>query len=416
MKKKILMLEHYAGSPEMGMEFRPYYMAREWVRMGYRVDILAADFSHLRVKNPKIQKDMQSEMIDGIHYHWVHTNTYSGNGVKRAVTMALFVGKLFLRAKRIAKRLKPDVIIASSTYPLDTFVGQRLRRFSSGAMLIHEVHDMWPATLIEVGGMAKSNPFCVVMQWGENSAYRHSDRVVSLLPLAKDYMIEHGMKPEKFCHIPNGIVEEEWQAPEPLPEEHAKLLTSLRERNRFIVGYFGGHAISNALDVLLEAAACAGKRNSRASFVLVGDGVEKEKLMRQAEKLKLKEVYFLPKVSKLAVPNLVQGFDATYVGAKNSSLYRFGMCMNKIFDSMMAGKPILCAISTPDDLILKNRCGVMVPSDSPEEIDKALETWETTSSEVLEQMGRNGRRAAEEKYSYRKLARDFAELFNTEAR
>ena len=27
----IILLDHYAGSPEMGMEFRPYYMAREWV-------------------------------------------------------------------------------------------------------------------------------------------------------------------------------------------------------------------------------------------------------------------------------------------------------------------------------------------------------------------------------------------------
>ena len=36
----ILYLEHYAGSPEMGMEFRPYYLAREWVKMGHKVIII----------------------------------------------------------------------------------------------------------------------------------------------------------------------------------------------------------------------------------------------------------------------------------------------------------------------------------------------------------------------------------------
>ena len=69
-------------------------------------------------------------------------------------------------------------------------------------------------------------------------------------------------------------------------------------------------------------------------------------------------------------------------------------------------------------LKLKEKYGLLEEKDfsvTQEKIDKAVETWETTSSEVLEQMGRNGRRAAEEKYSYRKLARDFAELFNTEA-
>ena len=28
----ILYIEHYAGSPEMGMEFRPYYLSKEWIR------------------------------------------------------------------------------------------------------------------------------------------------------------------------------------------------------------------------------------------------------------------------------------------------------------------------------------------------------------------------------------------------
>jgi hypothetical protein len=28
----LLYLNHYAGTPALGMEFRPYYLAREWVR------------------------------------------------------------------------------------------------------------------------------------------------------------------------------------------------------------------------------------------------------------------------------------------------------------------------------------------------------------------------------------------------
>ena len=127
-KKRILLINHYAGSPDSGMEFRPYYLSREWVKMGYRVDIIAADFSHLRVNNPEITRDFEEQIIDGIHYHWVHTSRYQGNGVKRALTMAQFVGKLWLHAGKIARELKPDVVITSSTYPLDTFAGQRISK------------------------------------------------------------------------------------------------------------------------------------------------------------------------------------------------------------------------------------------------------------------------------------------------
>ena len=69
----ILLINHYAGSDYHGMEFRPYYMAREWKSMGHNVTILGADFSHLRKKNPVVQEDFQEEIIDGITYVWVNT-------------------------------------------------------------------------------------------------------------------------------------------------------------------------------------------------------------------------------------------------------------------------------------------------------------------------------------------------------
>ena len=141
----ILYINHYAGSPEMGMEFRPYYLSREWVKMGHNVRIVAGDYSHLRIKNPNVEKDFQEEIIDGINYSWIKTGTYEGNGVARALTMFRFVYKLRKKAKWISDNWKPDVVITSSTYPLDTFAGQKVRRYTRkngirkgmGANLIH---------------------------------------------------------------------------------------------------------------------------------------------------------------------------------------------------------------------------------------------------------------------------------------
>ena len=50
----IVYIEHYAGTPALGMEFRPYYLAREWVRAGHRVQILAASYSHVRARQPEV--------------------------------------------------------------------------------------------------------------------------------------------------------------------------------------------------------------------------------------------------------------------------------------------------------------------------------------------------------------------------
>ncbi len=406
---KIVLFDHYAGSPDMGMEFRPYYMAREWIKAGHEVRIVAGDFSHLRIKNVVIGRDFTDTEIDGITYTWIKTGEYGGNGLRRALTMFRYTGKLWLHAGRLAKSWQPDVVIASSTYPLETYAAQRLAR-KSGAALIHEVHDMWPSTLYEIGGMSRHNPFVVLMQMAENSAYKHSDAVVSLLPCAEEYMKKHGLADGKFVHIPNGITEDEWTLAEPLSEEHKSAIQKLRDDGKFIVGYFGGHALSNALDTLLDAAKLM--KGDDVAFVLVGKGVEKARLMKRSEDERIKNVVFLPEIPKKQIPALTRMFDCIYMGALDSPLYRFGVCMNKMYDSMMSGRPVVCALTAPMLPIAEHKCGIVVPSGDTEGIVAAVEKLRLTDPAERDAIGKNGRDAVLANYTYPVLAARFEELFH----
>lgn len=401
----ILLMDHYAGSPKMGMEFRPYYMAREWVKLGHNVRIVGGDFSHLRIKNPRIKKDFTTQTIDGIKYTWLKTGEYEGNGVKRAETMLRYVGKLYINAERIARAWKPDVVIASSTYPLETYAAQKIAK-CAGAKYVHEVHDMWPATLYEIGGMSKKHPFVVMMQMAEDSAYRNCDDLVALLPYSKKYMVSHGLMPYKFNNIQNGVLEEEWAEKQPLPKQHTELFDKLS--GKFIVMYMGGHALSNALDILLDSA--AGESDPDIAFVLVGDGVEKQRLIKRKQNEKLDNVYFLPPVPKTMVPSLVERADCSYMGALDSPLYRFGLCLNKMYDCMMAGKPIVCAINAPKTLVEQYNCGYMADPSDVETINEAIGRIKSMSVQQRAAMGENGRRAVLENFTYKKLARRFLDV------
>lgn len=305
----ILLINHYAGSPHHGMEFRPWYLAREWVRLGHRVLIVAGSYSHIRAEQPEM-KGLRclNEEIDGIGYRWCATPSYRGNGIGRVASMLAFLWQLWRDGPRIAREFKPDVVIASSTYPMDIWPARRMTR-RAGAKLVYEVHDLWPLSPMELGGMSRWHPFIVWVQMAEDYAYRHADKVVSMLPKALDYMRSRGLAPEKFVHVPNGVDAAEWADPEPLPDGARREVLRLKAMGQPIVAYVGTHGLANALDILLDAAPLV---QGKVQILLAGPGPERDRLQERVRREGLSHVTMLPPVPKRAVPSLLAEIDIAY--------------------------------------------------------------------------------------------------------
>ena len=396
----ILLINHYAGSPTLGMEFRPYYMAREWLKMGHQIRIIGASFSHLRKQQPT----KNQEVIDGIPYSWIKTNIYHGNGLGRIRSMFAFITKLLFGYKKILYDFVPDVVIASSTYPLDNYVAYKIARHYK-AKMVYEIHDLWPLSPMELGGYNPRHPFIRVMQRAEDFAYRHCDAVVSMLPKAAEHCIQHGLPADKFHYVPNGIVEEDWANPEPLPEEHRQLIERLRDEGRFLIGFAGAHGIANSLQTAIEAASILKDRN--IDFILVGTGQEKDNLIHFTQENNITNVHFLPSVSKFAIPSFLREMDALYVGLQKQSLFRFGISPNKLFDYMMAEKPVIQAIDAGNNIVREADCGIDVEPDNVAEIAGAMEKLSQLSSEEQQRMGTNGKKFVLENHTYSVLAKRF---------
>ena len=403
----ILYINHYAGSVSMGMEFRPFYFAREWKKMGHNVRIIGATFSHLRKVNPNVIKDFEIQNIDEIEYQWIKTKTYEGNGVSRAITMFEFCSKLWVNAKKIVNDFNPDVVISSSTYPLDTFPAQRIKKIAK-CKYIHETHDLWPLTLVEIGGMNKNHPFVKLLGIAEKSAYKNSDHVVGVAPNEVEYMLEHGLQNEnKFTCIQNGVVLEDWKNIEEMPLEHKKVFDKLHKENKFIVEYVGGHALSNDLDVLIETARL-NKDNDDVAFVLIGKGVEKNRLINLANGLN--NIFFLPPVSKKQVPAVLNEADVLYIGAAPCSLYRYGVSMNKVYDYMMSGKPIIYGVDAFNNDVEKFKCGITIAPQKPIEVIEAIKKYKQMTDVELKTIGNNGQDNVIKEYNYTKLSNDFLSI------
>jgi glycosyltransferase involved in cell wall biosynthesis len=404
----ILLINHYAGSLRDGMEYRPYYLAREWRRLGHRVRIVAANRSHVRTHNPTLQgKARLDELIDDIEYTWFDTPAYQGNGAGRFLNIASFLARLYREGAGLAREFAPDVVIASSTYPLDIWPAHRIARLA-GARLLFELHDLWPLSPMELGGYSRWHPFIMLLQAAENYACRHADAVVSLLPKVRDHLEAHGMAPGKLHIVPYGTDPAEWMREHaPLPPATAAALAALRQRGQFIVGYAGTHGIANALDILLGAASLM--RDEPVAFVLVGGGPDKAQLQRRAQEEGLHNVSFLDPVDKGHVPALLQCFDLAYIGWKRQRLYRFGIAPNKLIDYMMAARPILHAVEAGNDPVAEAGCGMTIAPEDAQAVAQGIRAMLAQDAGQRQALGQQGRQFVLDNLTYRVLGQRFLE-------
>ena len=282
----------------------------------------------------------------------------------------------------------------------------------ANARLVYEVHDLWPASPIELSGMSPWHPFIMLCQKAEDDAYRVADTVVSMLPCVAEHMRAHGLDLHKLHIVPNGIALDEWQGETAsLAPELAAQLAALKAAGRTIVGYAGSHGLPNALDVLLDAAALM--RDEPIAFVLVGDGHEKARLERRVRDEGLTNVTMLAPIPKAQIPALLATFDIAYIGWQRVPIYRFGIAPNKLMDYMMAGRAVLHSVEAGNDAVADAGCGLTVVPESAAAVAEGLRALAALSPEARAAMGQRGRAHVVANHSYQVLAQRFIDAVST---
>ena len=393
--KNIWIINQYAGSSNHGMTFRSYFLAKEFIKR-HRVTIFSASFSHVMSNPPSVSKTYTEENINGVEYLWLKVPVYKqSKSLSRLISMFIFLYRLF--CLNVKKRDTPDVIIVSSTSPLPIWKAYFwAKRFN--AKLIFEVRDIWPLSIMELGGFKKTNPIVVLLQITENFAYKVSDYVVSVLPKAFEHMKNHGLDLSRFKYIPNGI------------EIKTMIKTDEVNIDVFKIGYAGTLGIANALKYLIHAAHII--KESNIEIHLLGNGPEKEALMKMVKDKNISNVYFHDAVPKNKVGIFLSKMDALFIGWHFSKIYRFGISANKLFDYLASAKPIIHSVDAGNDPVLEAKAGISVKPENPKEIaDAILKLYKMPESKRNE-LGQNGRVYVEKYHSYEQLAKQYEYLFN----
>ena len=205
MTKKVWILNHYAKHPDSSGGARHYQLAKHLPSYGWHATLIASSVDHPSGEQ-RLEDDEERfrlETCGEVDFLWLRTSSYCGNGGARMKNMLEYFWQA-LRPSHLAGLERPDLIIGSSVHPLAALAGWWLaRRYR--VPFVFEVRDLWPQTLIDMGRLREGAAMTRALRRLETFLYRRSQRVVTLLPRAVDYIAPLGVPKERVVWLSNGV-------------------------------------------------------------------------------------------------------------------------------------------------------------------------------------------------------------------
>jgi len=274
---------------------------------------------------------------------------------------------------------------------------------------IFEVRDLWPLTPIEMGVIkANSIPAKLLYNW-EKFMYERADNIIVLMPNAKEYIKKYNIDPQKIVWICNGVNLEQFDNNSAINNLSPKIIQEFTKyRDKFKIIYAGAHGPANGLDNVINAAILLTKESEDVHFFLVGEGIEKDKLIKKAKENNLNTVTFLNLVPKIQVPSMLQKADLLLICWRNLRLYKYGISPNKLFDYLASKRPIIMSGNFSNNIVQDAKAGITVEPEDAKALAEGILKIKKMTADERQKLGENGR-AYVEKYHSTQVLGDILE-------
>lgn len=294
---------------------------------------------------------------------------------------------------------KFDVIIVTSPPLFVGFSAYIISKFK-GLPFVFEVRDLWPESAIDTGVL--TNKFIIKLAyWFEALMYRKAKLVNVLTPAFYNTLRDKkNVAESKLVMIPNAS---DFSLSENLLQtfDVAQFRKDQQLDGRFVITYVGAHGVANHLEQILSAGKAL--EDTNVLFLLIGQGMEKERLKTMAVEMDVRNVRFLDPVPKHEVFKYILASEMGASVLKRVDTFKT-VYSNKTFDYMSCRKPILMAIDgVSRELVEVAGAGCYVEPENTEEYNRIIREY-LTDPERLKREGDSGYNYAKQNFDREVLA------------
>ncbi len=418
MKKmlNIWTVSQFASTPDIPGMQRTYQYAKTFAEMGHQVTFWRSSYNHWGKKETITDGKPYAIHEEG-NLKVIRLKTrfhYDKNNYKRFLNMLSFANSLMTISKSI--RPVPDVIIGAYPSPFAALAACRIaERYN--AKFILEIGDLWPQVWIERKAFPRYHPFIMILSAVEKYLHKKTHNFVSSLPYVSEYLKERDVKGFRFSWIPNGINMDDFEVnvkQDPSIGSVGDILDAMnqeRQKGKLNVIYVGGIGVGNRVDCIVKAAKILCDRGEdKFYFTIIGDGHSKNDIVKYVSDNKLSSVKIWPPIVRRSVPRVLKAADIGILCLHNNPIYRYGVNLNKLYDYIATGLPVIFSANVRNNLVEQYKTGITIPPSDPDAIASALQKLSSTPSEERIIMGERGRRAIAEDYDVKKLAMRYLDL------
>ncbi|MDC0237185.1 glycosyltransferase family 4 protein [Gammaproteobacteria bacterium] len=400
MTKVLLITQWFDPEPT----FKGLLFARELIGRGFQVEVLTGfpNYPGGKIYNGYKVRLLQKDMIDGVDIARVALYpSHDRSVIRRLFNYASFsISALFYG---LFKAKRPDVIYAYHP-PLTVGVVAVLLRVFRKIPVVYDIQDMWPDTL-KATGIVKNKIVLRAISSLCDWVYRRVDKIVVLSPGFKELLVTRSVKESKIDVIYN------WCSEEALGSSIARKSVDFGAPENFYILFAGNVGKAQGLDSILGAAELLKTVAPELFFVILGGGIDIDRLKGIAEQRGIVNVLFLPPVPFDEVGSYLKSADALLVHLKKDPLFSITI-PSKTQAYMAAGRPILMAVDgDAANLVRRSECGLVAESDNPESIAQAALRLFSADSDTLADMAENGMRYYHEVLSINIGSTKFSQLF-----
>lgn len=402
MSKAIWVICKYASPEKYFFGTRHFYLSEEWVKQGHSVTIFTSNSSHLTESLPTFKSSRMIEYINGVQTVWLKAfKSNRSSSIIRIFSWIQFEVKVLLTSKHNLP--KPDIIIASSL-SIFSIVSAFILSKKYNAKFILEIRDIWPLSIVKLGGFSPKNPFIWLLSKLEKFGYRNADVIVGTMP----NLIEHveSIVPDykKCICIPQGITEYHLMNHIPLSDQY---INEIFKKGTFKIAYAGTLNQNNPIDILLNAVSLI-PQSEFIEVYIIGTGT-----MLKHYKLKYKkfsQIKFIEPIPKRYINSFLQQVDICF-DSIDSEIAKFGISRNKWIDYMCSRRPIICSFSGYQSMINEAECGTFVPFGDVEKLIETILIYKRLTKEDINKIGERGFEYLKKNRLFSNLASQYQKVF-----